>query len=386
LFEKLGRMSEAVVVYEGLVKRYPDTPEFYEQLAYLCLQNEDPKKALKALDKWEALVGINEDIAFKKHIVFVGLGDHKKAAAEYKKLIEAYPKELKYRHRLAEFYQQTGDANNARLTYEEILRRKPDDPVARMALAGSDSKSDGAKLAAMRPLFEDRNVPIDEKVKAIMPYFAKIQGANDPAFVQNLLDLGVLAEQNHPDDPKAWSLSGDLFYHADRPEEALTRYRRCISLNPTVFAVWDNTLTLLAAQKNYDELLRTAERAMDAFPNQPKACYYYGAAANIKGRPDDALPVLEQGLLMTANNPALRLDLTDQIGLALLAKKDYAGAIARYEQALARGGDQHPGLLEHLGDACSLNGQGAKAVEYWKKAHAIRRSPALEQKISAGKL
>ena len=50
LFEKVGRLSEAVMVYENLLKRFPETPEFYEQLAYLSLQNEDPKRALKALE------------------------------------------------------------------------------------------------------------------------------------------------------------------------------------------------------------------------------------------------------------------------------------------------------------------------------------------------
>jgi tetratricopeptide (TPR) repeat protein len=157
-------------------------------------------------------------------------------------------------------------------------------------------------------------------------------------------------------------------------------------LNPTVFAVWDNTLTILATQKNFDEMLSTAEQAMDVFPNQPKAYFYYGAAANIKGQPDKALPQLEQGLLMTGNNQGLRLDIIDQIGLSLIGKKEFSSAVTRYEQSLSKGGDQHPGILEHLGDALSLKGQSAQAVEYWKKANAIRRSPGLESKISSGKL
>lgn len=386
LLEKVGRLSDAVTVYESLIKRFPETPEFYERLAYLCLQNEDPKRALKALDKWENLVGVTEEIVFKKHVVYVGLGDIKKAAAEYKKLVDAYPDEVKYRVELAGYYDKIGDKTNARLAYEEVLRRDPENSVARMALAGSQGNSDVAKLAAMRPLFDDPKVSIDEKVKAIMPYFQKLGNTQDPALVQSLLDLAVLLEKHHADDAKAWSLSGDLFYHSNRPTEALDRYRQCIKLNPTVFAVWDNTLTLLAGQKLYDELFQTAERAMDAFPNQPKAYYYYGAAANIKGRSDDALAQLEQGLLMTSNSLGLRLDILDQIGLALIGKKDFAGAIARYQQTLPKGGDLHPGILEHLGDALSLQGQAAQAVDYWKKANSIRQSPVLEQKISAGKL
>lgn len=386
LLENVGRLPDAIVVYESLVKRFPKITEFYEKLAYLHLQNEDPKRALKVLDKWEELVGVTEEIAFKKHVIFVGLGDIKKAAAEYKKLSDAYPREMKYRQELARYYQEIGDNVNARATYQEILRISPNDPVARMALAGKEENSDVARVAAMRPLFDDPKVPIDEKVKAMMPFLQKMMNGNNAELTQSLLDLGALLEKNHPEDAKAWSLSGDLFYQADRPAEALDRYRKCIKLNPTVFAVWDNTLTLLAAQKNYDEMLSTAEKAMDAFPNQPKSYYYYGVAANLKGRSDDAISQLEQGLLMTTSNLGLRLDMIDQIGLALIGKKDFASAIARYEAALSKGGDQHPGILEHLGDALSLQGQAAQSVEYWKKANAIRRSPVLEQKISSGKI
>ena len=80
------------------------------------------------------------------------------------------------------------------------------------------------------------------------------------------------------------------------------------------------------------------------------------------------------------------VDLIDQIGLSLMGKKDFTSAAARYEQSLPKGGDQHPGILEHYGDALSLGGQQEKAVEQWKKANAIRRSEVLEQKIAAGKI
>ena len=42
-------------MYDLLSKRFPDTPEFYERLAYLSTLAEQPKDALKALDKLEKI-------------------------------------------------------------------------------------------------------------------------------------------------------------------------------------------------------------------------------------------------------------------------------------------------------------------------------------------
>jgi len=387
VFEKTGRVKDAVKVYENLAKRFPQTIEFLEHLAYLSVLSGDPQGGLRALEKVEKIRGINPENSMEKHMIYVGLGDDKKAAAELQKLADAYPDRIEYRHRLAEYYTAMGDKANARRVYEDILRRNPDDPVAKLAaLEKEKNSSDAAYLASLKPLFADPKVSIDAKIKEVLPFFPKLNAGTDAALTQNLLELGSLVEKSHPDDPKAWSLSGDLLYHANRPAEALEKYRRCIQLNPSVFSVWENTLDILQQQKNYDQMLRIGEQAIDAFPNQPKAYLYYGVAATEKGKYDDAISQLEQAILMTGNTPALRLDIVDQIGLALMGKKGFAAAIARYEQNLAKGGDQHPGILEHYGDALFQNGDRNKAVEFWQKANAIRKSPELEQKIASGKL
>jgi len=387
IFEKIGRAKDAVKVYENLTKRFPNTYEFWDKLAYLAVLSGDPKGGLEALDRVEKIRGIDEETSMEKHLIYVGMGDSKKAAAELQRLADFYPDRLEYRHRLAQYYEAMGDKVSAKKVYEDILRRDANDPVAKLAVLEKDkSSSDAAYLASLKPLFSDPKVSIDAKIKEVLPYFPKLDAGGDAALTQTLLELGGLMEKAHPQDPKAWSLSGDLLYHANRPAEALERYRKCIQLNPTVFSVWENTLDILAEQKNYNEMLPLAEQAMDAFPNQPKAYYYYGLAANIKGKHDDALSQLEQAVLMTGNNFALRLDIQDQIGLAYSGKKDFAAAVQYYEQILPKGGDKHPGILEHYGDALFQKGERGAAVELWKKANAIRKSADLERKIDEGKL
>jgi predicted negative regulator of RcsB-dependent stress response len=43
-------------------------------------------------------------------------------------------------------------------------------------------------------------------------------------------------------------------------------------------------------------------------------------------------------------------------------------------------------MLEHYGDALYRKGEPSGAVEFWKKARAIRSTPELERKIGEGKI
>ncbi len=383
IYEKNARFNDAAALYENLIKQNPSEREYYFKLAYFQVLNKDPKAALKVLDKLEKQEGIREDISDKKHLIYAGLNDEKKAAAEYEKLVAKFPEKIEYRRRLAAFYERVQDEANARRVYADILRLKPDDPVARIGAMEKGKNSTGsAHLDKLKPLFADPKVAIDAKIKEILPYFDQLDRDNDPALKQNMLDIARSLEKTHSDDAKAWALSGDIFYHANQEDEALSRYLNCIKYNPKVFSVWDNALGIQKDQKKFPEMLKLAEQAIDAFPNQPKAYYYYALAALESGKTDDALSQLEQAALMAVKDAALSLDIADLAGVALTQKKDYAAAISRFEQALGKGGDKHPTLLEHYGDALAAAGQRDKALEMWKKAASIRKSPTLDKKIN----
>jgi tetratricopeptide (TPR) repeat protein len=385
LYEKTGRAKDAVAIYEALTKRNPQSPNYWEHLSYLLALSGDPQGSLKALDRLERLTGISETTAEKKHLVYVALRDNRKAALELQRLADAFPLQPEYRRQLAQFYEEIGDQAAAQRVYADILRRNPDDPDARLAaMERPKGTSDATHLQALQPLFRDRNIDIDGKIKELLPYLAKMSNTSDAGLLDQLLQLSQLLETAHPDDPKSWSVAGAILYQARRPAEALEKYRQCIRLNPATFAAWDNALSILQEQQNYTEMLRVGEQAIDAFPNQAKAYYYYGLAATEKEQPDVAIDALEQATLM-ANDPNLWLEIMDQLGIALTRKKDYPAAQKRFEQAVSKGGDRHPGILEHYGDALFQGGDRSKGLEYWQKAYALRKSAALEQKISSAK-
>ncbi len=383
LMEQTGRIRDAVQIYETLTKNNPNVPEFFQKMAHLQVLSGDPKNALKSLEKVEKIAGISEETSRSKHLIYIGLGDQKRAAAELEKLANAFPGEVDLLYDLADFYEKTGDKNAARKIYEQILKENPDDPVAQIAILDKPKNSNDANyLQSLHTLFANPKVDIDAKIKELLPYFDKIGKMNDPSLVSGLLILAADLEAAHPTEAKAWSISGDLFYQFDRLPEALERYQKCIALNPSVFSVWANSMDILLEQKRFADLQKMSENAMDAFPNQPLAYLNFGLAANENGQSDNALRQLQQGILMTGNNADLRLDFVSQIGVAYLKKKNFEEAKKRLEATISKGGERHPGILEHLGDAYFGLGEKEKAVDFWKKSSAIQPSTDLEKKIS----
>jgi tetratricopeptide (TPR) repeat protein len=383
IYEKNGQIINAADVYDQLVKKNPKTPEFLERLAYLSILSENPKRGIKALDQLEAMTGISEITASKKHLIYVAMGDKTKAANELRRLCEAYPRDLDFKRILAKYYNEIGDKNAEKAVWNDILRLNPTDAEAKLgALDQGKNSPANAKLEAMLPLFKDPAVSIDAKIKEISPSLATLNKNSDQGTINGLLALGNALITLHKDEPKAWSIAGDLFYLLDRNDEALVHYKKCIDLRPKVFSVWDNALTILTDQKKYSEALPLADKAIDAFPNQPKAYLWYGLTANALQKPDLAQPALEQAIVMCGNNVELLLEVTDQLGVSLTAQNKPDDAIARFDKIMAKGGDKNANILEHYGDALAAKGDRSKALEWWKKAKAIRTSPALEQKIS----
>jgi tetratricopeptide (TPR) repeat protein len=380
LYEKTNRARDAVDIYAELYKTHPKNIDYLKQQAYLSLMAEDPKGALKALDKLELLTGINPETSSKKHLIYLKMGDSRKAAQELQKLADAYPTRLEYRRQLARFYEDSGDQAAAKKTYEDILRVNPKDPDAQLALADKGKGgSDVDHIHALLPAAGDPQVSLDAKIKQVLPYLSGGNTPRDPAVMAALLEVTQSMEKAHPNDPKAVSLTGAVLYQSNRHAEALEKYRQYIKLNPNVFSVWENALSILQELKQYDEMLKVAGDAIDAYPNQPRAYLYYGIAATEKGKYDDALNQLNQAALMSGNTPVMA-DILDQTGVTLLRKKDLASAKTNFEKGLAKFA-AHPGLLEHYGDALYQGGDKKGAASSWQKAYDITKNPAILDKI-----
>ncbi|MCO6480997.1 MAG: tetratricopeptide repeat protein [Phaeodactylibacter sp.] len=337
LYQKLNRNEEAAEAYERIVELEPNDEFNYFRWAYFLVRADEINDALKVYDLLEKRIGVNEEIIRRKHSLYLGTGDNKKAARELERLIEAFPTDMEYRHLLASFYQQAGDEKKAEEVYREILAIDPDNAKAQLALAGGAKQPEGELqfLESLKPVFRQQGVNIDLKISQLMPFIQRVADTGDRQLAAAALELSSILEEVHPEEAKAYSASGDLLYYSGKKQEALEKYKKTLELDDTVFLVWEQAMHIYNEERQYEDLLAFSEQAMDYFPNQAVAYYLNAVAAHELGNNQEALSTLQQALLMSGNNGFLRMQVQSRLGLVYNSMGQYGRSDQSFEAALS---------------------------------------------------
>lgn len=335
LYQKNEQDGKAAKLYEELVKQEPYNYDYYRQWAYHLVRAGLPDQAIKVYDMLEKKQGINEETSRQKHTLYVGMGDYSNAAKEIEKLIERFPSIVRYRHLLATFYEQINDVQHAREVYHQILKISPDDARARIAVAEEAKGNDDLRfLQSLKPIFEDPNTNLDTKIKEIIPYVQKLADRQDQDLGHSLLALASILDHVHPESAKVQSLMGDVLYYSGQKDKALQHYLKCLDIDDTIWEVWEQALFLLHEKGAHEELVAKAEQALEIFPNQATAYFYFGAANNELGNANEALNALQQALIMVGSNQALRFNILVETAKAYCKLNQFQKANNAFEEAL----------------------------------------------------
>ena len=336
IYQKMGLDREAANIYEGLVKANPTQGYYYYKWAYFLVRSNKIKDALDVYDLLESQAGISEELIRRKHSLYIGLGENKKAANELRRLIDAFPEEVEYRYLLSSFYEQIGKRDKAMNIYREIIDIDPESSKAVMALAGEKAPKEGeaAYLTSLTPVFKQIDVDIDIKMARIIPFIQEVANKGDQILADEILKLTTVLEEVHPNEAKAFSASGDLYLYTNRVEQAIKKYKKTLNLDDTVYAVWEQLMYAHTELKQYKELVKVSEEAIDFFPNKASAYYLNGLANNEIGNPDEAVSVLEQALLMSSRDGYIQFQVLGNLGKAYHLLGDGAQSNQAFDKAL----------------------------------------------------
>ena len=333
MWQSTGQYDKAASVYEKLVLLFPEREEYYDSWAYYLVRSNQPKEAIKVYDQLEAMVGLLEEVSLRKHRLYLGLGDQKKAEKELLSLLEVYPDRVEYLHILADFYEQMRNESKTKETYQRILTIDPADLKAQAALSPKGKSADAiAFLESLKPIFADPDISIDQKIEQLLPVIQEIANTGNQPLTLTAIELSTILEQTHPADPKGFSISGDLYFYSGQMESAQKRYREALKLDNTVFLVWEHYLYTFSDLGDYKGLILESEKAMEVFPNQVALYYLNGVGYSEERDYDAAIGSFEEALFMSSGNPQMQVELNLRLGSVL----HYAGETNASNQAFEK--------------------------------------------------
>ena len=410
LYQSSGRYREGAELYAELITQNPAAAENYLERAAFQVRDQDIKGAIKTYEELEARSGINPEVSRRKHALYLGTGDQKRAERELVALVEAFPRQISYRHLLAGYYSSQGEDKEARRVYEDILAIEPADVRAQLALQDAVPQSSGAEGtddSELMALLARTDVDLDLKIGKLLPMIQQVASTNDRALADRLLTLTAELRRVHPDAAKAATIEGDLYYHSGRLTEAAAAYEATLKLDDTVYPVWEQLLATLYLNNQSVALREYAEKALDIFPNRPSVYVHYALGEAFRGDFGEANSLLQQAQLMVSGSPdaaaaleefarALkqlengeggRLDLTLLPGGPAAPLAFYLEQRANPDTSALLAADQPENtnalLLELMGDAQSSAGNKAAAADLYQRAKAAgSKSATLAQKIA----
>ncbi len=251
--------------------------------------------------------------------------DNKKAMAAANDAVAAFPDKPEVLDALGRVQQVSGDLNQALSTYGKLASLQPLSPLAHLRMA-EVHVANKAKEEAAKSL---------KKALEIKPDLLEAQRglillALDGKRTGEALNIARDVQKQRPKEPAGLILEGDIHASQKNWNEAIAAYRNALKTTPaTELAV--KTHTAILASGNTSE----AEKF---------------AANWSKDHPKDIAFRMHQGDLATA-------------------RKDYAGAIQHYSNALA----QQPNNALVLNNLAWVSGEikSPKALEYAEKANQL---------------
>lgn len=370
LYDFLKMYKESKEIYRKLADQYPAELEFALSAVSILEQEGKLAEALAMLDKIETQIGVTPDINLEKYRLYMALKKFPEALKELEKLQALYPGEVLYLGMAAEVYHARGDRKKALETYEKILQTDSNNTLIQLAIADYYQKEKDWDKAFyhLEKAFTNPDVEIDKKVMILLSFLE--QSNTSEAYRKEAEKLSRLLTDAHPQNPKSWSMAGDICLEQKNWRGALEAFTRCTELDPSKFIFFRQCAQLAIRVEDYAALKKVSETAEELFPLQPEVYLYKGLYLMQSGSASDAAEALNYGRGLVIENAVLQSDFMAALGRLHARQKDTGKAYELLDKAVASAPGNYWAFLQYA-RVLSENGQAEKARAMADKSIAL---------------
>ncbi|MCX6188677.1 MAG: tetratricopeptide repeat protein [Bacteroidetes bacterium] len=326
---------EAAKTLENIADKFKANESYYFDAAESYIVSKKFNDALHCLDKLEKTAGVNEDISFKKVDLFLRLSKKDQAINELQKLMVAFPTRTRYQVALAEIYFGFKEEIKAMEMLKQVLANQPNMPEAHLLLAniyrtnGENEKS----FLELKLVFANPDADIKQKLEILSSFLPLLE--HNSSLRAHTLELAGLLVIAHPSDDAGNMLYADILYHVERYQEAKVYYLKALNTNKTNFNLSRNLIQCEEQLNQYEEALKHATEALEAFPSQAIFYYYKAHAEFLLKDFAAALSTSKTGFEMGSENTSLLIQLLSILADAGNELKNYVVSDDAFDKILA---------------------------------------------------
>ena len=304
VLEQQGRLKEAEVIYQAVLKRRPDDTNALFHLGGLYAEQGRMKEAIKIFEQSIAAEPEAAQPHFNLGLARARMGDPESAQREFEDAIMLDPGFPGARSALGNVLSRMGRIEEAIVAYEDELKINPDSVEAHVNLA--------TQLASQQRL---------EEARAHFAEAVRLAPKNAEAHLNLGICLGMLGQHAAAitplqvairlgsEQPGVRTSLGNIFLKLKRIEEAQAAYQEEVKHHPRSLEAHVNLGALLAEQQKYLEAIQHLKEAVRLAPDNVEAQYNLGSCYARQGDLVQARVHLENVLRVAPDNPRAAAEL-----------------------------------------------------------------------------
>lgn len=277
IYKRNGNMEALVQTLDQLIQLQPETPNYYYDRANALYISGKITESKAAYDQLEEKFGVSKASTLAKQRFKTINKQNEADDAGLRKLVEENPGDVQSYLQLSGMLLEKNKEEEALKTLLKAKAIGPDNYEVNLALADvyNALKKPEEAFSSLKEAFASAEMPLANKTKILGQLLLR----NNKAEIMNhIAELGLVALNDHKDDPKTTVLYGDILYQQGNLSGAKEQYLKAIKLSEQLYIAWEKLLGVQTMIGNYEEAIKTGEEALAIYPNQA-ILYYYRAFA-----------------------------------------------------------------------------------------------------------
>lgn len=335
IYKKINNIEKAAEQYNILIKQNPDVEDYYRDLIEIYIVAKEDKKAIEVVNRLEKKIGSSENTAMIKYNLFKLTNQKDKARKEIEKLSKQYPNNIEALSMLAQMAIENKEEETALTYFKSIEKISPNDENNTIALIEYYNRHNQKEQLEnyITKLCLSNSSDFTTKNMVMLSIYGELVDTDSVVFSNYISHLESV-KQIHSEEAQLWQCLNIGYMRMLEFESVVESGRKYISLGGSNYQIYQNMLFAQNVVDSPDNIIETANQAIDEFPQQAIPYLFKGVNLMAKSEFESAIATFEKGLKRSSNNNALKEDFFINLADSYISIGEYEKAFSNYENVI----------------------------------------------------